>query len=152
MKQDKDLTISLMTLVSLLRDTDRCNESVMNKIISSPACRRFQSMRQQTAFDTQVKAGAWIDAAITLVTIALPTWTIRRIVRDDGLWLCSLSRHIELPIEFDDTAEGFHHDLALAILSAFVQARLSPDAGASPVATPKLRPDEHDFVCCENFV
>jgi hypothetical protein len=36
-------------------------------------------------------AGAWADAAITLVGFELPNWKPRRLVYEDDEWLCSLS-------------------------------------------------------------
>lgn len=147
MKQDNN---SLNTLASLLRNANGCDEGVLNEVIGS-ACHRFQSMRARTDFDQKIKAGAWVDAIMTLIAAEMPAWTLRRIARDDALWICSLSRHPDLPIELDDTAEAFHRDLPLAMLSAFIEARLAVSIRHVPATTPKLRPQDHHAVCCENF-
>src|SRR5689334_18349387 len=34
---------------------------------------------------------AWTEAGLALIEVGLPQWTLRRIVRDDGEWLCTLS-------------------------------------------------------------
>ena len=65
--------------------------------------------------------GAWTDAALALIELELPQWRVRRLAYDDGEWYCSLSRGRELPDWLDQPVEGRHADLALAILSAFVE-------------------------------
>ena len=150
MIQDNNHPISLGTLPAMLRNTHRCDEGVLNQVINS-ACDRFQSVRARTCFDEQVKAGAWVDATMILIAVEMPAWRLRRIVLDDGLWVCSLSRHPDLPLELDDTAEAFHRDLPLAVLSAFVEARLTTTRHPVPITAPKLHPQAHYAVCCENF-
>jgi hypothetical protein len=41
--------------------------------------------------DQLIKAGAWSDAALTLIELELPAWKVRRLVYEDGEWFCSLS-------------------------------------------------------------
>jgi len=108
-------------------------------------------MRARTQFDQHVKSGAFVDAVMTLLVLEMPAWTLRRIVREDGLWLCSLSRHPDLPVELDDTAEAFHRDLPLAMLGAFVEARRATTSHIIAVTTPKLPQEGQHAVCCENF-
>ncbi|HWU25449.1 MAG TPA: hypothetical protein VN154_03520, partial [Rhizomicrobium sp.] len=55
-----------------------------------------------------ISAGAWLDAALLLLAIESPGWTMRRLIHDDGQWHCSLSRTPNIPIEFDDTIESHH--------------------------------------------
>src|SRR5262249_27688341 len=38
------------------------------------------------------EAGAWTDAALALIELELPAWSLRRLVYEDGEWLCSLTR------------------------------------------------------------
>ena len=68
-------------------------------------------------------AGAWTDAALTLVELEQPEWKLRRLAHEDGQWFCCLSRRPELPIEMDDTAEANNALLPLAILDALAEAR-----------------------------
>ena len=70
-----------------------------------------------------IESGAWTDAALALIDLELPQWQLRRIAYDEGEWHCALSRERELPDWLDQSAEGRHADLALAILSAFVEAQ-----------------------------
>ena len=94
--------------------------------IISQTCRRFPSTGQsaKTArIERLIESGAWTDAALALIDLELPQWQLRRIAYDEGEWHCALSRERELPDWLDQSAEGRHTDLALAILSAFVEAR-----------------------------
>jgi hypothetical protein len=67
-----------------------------------------------------------------------------------------LSRHCEIPIEFDDTAEAVHESLPLAILTAFVEAQRRQittfgvaTSGPAPRTAPAVAQDS--LVCCDNF-
>jgi hypothetical protein len=68
-------------------------------------------------------AGAWVDAALALLKLELPYWVVRRLIREDDEWLCTLSRQPALPLEFDIVAEARHQLLPVAILLALLQAR-----------------------------
>ena len=70
-----------------------------------------------------VEAEAWTDAALALIEMELPGWKLRRLAYEDGEWICSLSSQPYLPAQIDDTADSNHEVLALALLSAFVEAR-----------------------------
>jgi hypothetical protein len=99
-----------------------------------------------------IEAGAWTDAALSIVELGLPNWRIRRLVHEDGEWLCSLSHEPNLPIELDDTADASHEALPLAIPLAFVQARhLAAAAQIRQADQPHLEPAAIGAVCCENF-
>jgi hypothetical protein len=103
--------------------------------------------------DRLIEAGAWTDAALALIDIELPAWKLRRLVHEDGEWLCSLSREPNLPAELDDSADARHEVLPLAILSALVEARRK--TGAVPAtSTPTLgqvRRTSSYAVCCDSF-
>ena len=59
---------------------------------------------------------------------------MRRLAYDDGEWYCALSRERELPDWLGQSVESRHADLALALLSAFVEVqRLSADAPRTSV-------------------
>ena len=72
-----------------------------------------------------IQSQAWTDAALALIELELPLWQVRRIAYDEGEWYCALSRDRELPDWLDRSIEAHHADLSLAILSAFVDARLA---------------------------
>ena len=127
----------------------------MAEIIGT-ACRRFPSSGQseKTArIEQLIRSGAWTDAALALIDLELPRWQVRRIAYDEGEWYCALSRERELPDWLDQSIEARHADLALAILSAFVEAqRISaPSSRTSvPVVTASASP-LYEPVCCDNF-
>jgi hypothetical protein len=70
-----------------------------------------------------IDSQAWTDATLALIDLELPQWQVRRLAYDDGEWYCALSRQRELPDWLDQSIETRHADLALAILSAFVEAQ-----------------------------
>jgi hypothetical protein len=124
--------------------------------IVSQTCRRFPSVGQsgKTArIERLIQSGAWTDAALALIDLELPQWQLRRIAYDEGEWHCALSRERELPDWLDQSAEGRHADLALAILSAFVEARrLSARADRTSVPMVPQKTDVfYQPVLTENF-
>ena len=101
-----------------------------------------------------IGAGAWNDAALALIELELPAWKLRRLVYEDGEWHCSLSKQPNLPMELDDTADASHEVLALAILSAFLQAAHRTSAAREPglPTVPHVRAtSDYAVVCCDNF-
>ena len=78
---------------------------------------------------------------------------MRRIAYDEGEWHCALSRQRELPEWLDQSIEGRHADLALAILSAFVEA-LRVSAPSSRPSVPMVSQEANTLyepVCSDNF-
>jgi hypothetical protein len=128
---------------------------LFRKVIESGACTRLSALRQMgktITLDRILESGAWTDAAITLIGFELPSWSVRRLVCEDGEWLCSLSRQPNLPIFLDELAEGSHAVLALAVLRAFVAARCRSAATqqvAAPV--PLALPRPAYVFCCDNL-
>jgi len=124
-----------------LGDAKEVTPKLMSDLVAT-ICRRFPSIgaSETTArIKDLIQHGAWTDAALALVDLELPLWQVRRIAYDDGEWYCALSRERELPDWLDRSIEARHTDLALAILSAFVQARRisSPSIQTSvPVVAP----------------
>jgi hypothetical protein len=116
------------------------------------ACTRLPAGKA-ARIDQLIEVGAWSDAALTLIELELPAWKLRRIVYEDGKWLCSLSRAPNLPVELDDTADASHEVLPLAILSAFVEARrrASVMRETSLRIVPQVRPISGYAICCDNF-
>src|SRR6478672_10763981 len=108
-----------------LRDAYGVTAEFLSDIIRE-TCRRFPSTEgsaKAARVDRLIQSQAWTDAALALIDLELPQWQIRRLAYDDGEWYCSLSRQREVPDWLDEAIETRHADLALAILSAFVEAR-----------------------------
>jgi hypothetical protein len=128
---------------------------LMAQIIGA-TCRRFPSAGQtaKTArIERLIGSQAWTDAALALIDLELPQWQLRRIAYDEGEWHCALSRQRELPEWLDQPVEARHADLALALLSAFVEAQRSA-ASPNRTSVPTVPQDTKAFytpVCCDNF-
>jgi len=106
--------------------------------------------------DRLLEAGAYTDAAIVLLGLEMPNWKIRRLVYENGEWLCSLSRQPNAPIEFDEMAEGVHRLLALAVLRALLEARRLKSVERACKHSPDNRRLEYSLgpsvpVHCDNF-
>jgi hypothetical protein len=94
--------------------------------VIADACTRLPVLNRAgkaVRIDRLIAAGAWTDAALALIELELPAWKLRRLVYEDGEWHCCLSKQPSLPVAFDETADASHEVLALAILSAFLEAR-----------------------------
>ncbi len=142
------------TLSDRLRDSYVVTADFIGDIIRE-TCRRFPSQVQsgKTARVEQlIRAGAWTDAALALIDLELPQWQVRRLAYDEGEWHCTLSRQRELPDWLDEPIETHHADLALAILSAFVEARRTntPSIRPSVPAAPQTSP-RYEAVNADNF-
>jgi hypothetical protein len=143
------------TLNDRLRDSFALTAEFIADIISE-SCRRFPSQSQtgKTArVERLIASGAWTDAALALIDLELPQWQVRRLVYDEGEWYCALSRERELPDWLDQAIESHHTDLALAILTAFVEAQRA-NATASKTSVPMVPQDvspHYEPVCCDNF-
>ena len=112
-------------LVARLRNANAVTADIMSDVIGQ-ACRRFPSLGQSEKslrLERLLESGAWTDAALALIDLELPQWQLRRIAYDEGEWHCALSRQRELPEWLDSAIEARHADLALAMLSAFVEAQ-----------------------------
>jgi hypothetical protein len=154
-----------MTLLPKYQDPGELNDrlqrasgvtaELMSEIMTS-TCRRFPSVGQteKTArIERLVSSGAWTDAALALIDLELPFWQVRRIAYDEGEWYCALSRERELPDWLDRSVEAWHADLAVAILSAYVEAQCISTAASRP-SVPAVRPDAdplHESVSCDHF-
>ncbi len=150
-----DQAALLDRLDDAVRRAPRPTHGLVSKIIAG-ACSRIPVLckaGKAAEVDRMVELGAWTDAALTLVTLELPDWTLRRLIREDGQWHCSLSRQPNLPIEYDDTADAIHEVMPLAILLAFLQARRrTAHAAQSVPAVPLANPGSAGLIfCCENF-
>jgi hypothetical protein len=78
---------------------------------------------------------------------------IRRIACEGGEWFCSLSQQPHLPLALDETADGTHDDLPLAVLRALVEAlRINAAQRDTPAHVPLIGPTSAIPVCCDNFI
>ncbi|WP_439364114.1 hypothetical protein ACNJYD_29700 [Bradyrhizobium sp. DASA03005] len=147
--------LDLPSLAERLRKAHATTRPLMLDIIGH-ACRRIPSLgdSERTARLTRlIDVGAWADAALVVMELELPMWQVRRIAYDDGEWHCALSRERELPDWLDAAVEARHADLALALLSAFVEVR-ALTADASRPSVPSVRPmldPLYEPVACDHF-
>ena len=123
---------------------------------SHETCRRFPSTEgsaKAARIERLIQSQAWTDAALALIDLELPQWQVRRLAYDDGEWYCALSRQRELPDWLDQSIEARHADLALAILSAFVEAqRVSAPSSRTSVPPVARRADAaYEPICSDNF-
>ncbi|WP_456617982.1 MULTISPECIES: hypothetical protein [unclassified Bradyrhizobium] len=138
-----------------LRNAHTMTRPLMREIIDL-ACRRLASPGQSersTHVMRLIDAEAWTDAALALMAVELPLWQVRRIAYDEGEWHCALSRERELPDWLDAAVEAHHTDLALALLSAFVEVRALAVEVSRP-SVPSVRPTLdplYEPVGCDNF-
>jgi hypothetical protein len=126
---------------------------IMANVIGK-ACIRIASQgpAAKARLDRLVESGAWTEASLALVELELPQWKLRRLVYDDGEWLCSLSRQPRLPLGLDEVAEASHEVMPLAILIALLEARRAAASSVSDVSTvPRVRSLPSYAVGCDNF-
>ena len=147
--------ITPANLSDLLRDAAGVTATLMQEIIGH-ACRRFASSAStaKTArIERLIAATAWADAGLALIDLELPQWQLRRIAYDGGEWYCALSRERELPDWLDQSIEARHPDLALAILSALIDAQgtVAPRTRTSVPVVPRGADVIGMPFCCDNF-
>jgi hypothetical protein len=142
-------------LADRLRDAPEVTAELMSEILAETR-RRFPSVgrkRNTARIEHLIRSEAWTDAALTLIDLELPQWQVRRIAYDQGEWHCALSRQRELPEWLDQSIETHHADLPLAILSAFVDARLAhaPSNRTSVPFVPREANPLYEPVMTDNF-
>jgi hypothetical protein len=136
-----------------LRRAQAITRDLVSDVIAQ-ACMRFaaQGASAKARVARLIESGAWTDAALALLELELPQWKLRRLVYEDGEWLCSLSRQPWLPSGFDEVAEASHETLPVAIVIALLQARrAAAESAAAVTSVPQLRPAAGHAVCCDNF-
>ncbi|MGY8668332.1 hypothetical protein Q3C01_39015 [Bradyrhizobium sp. UFLA05-109] len=144
-----------IALTERLRIAHVVTRPLMQDILDK-ACRRMPWLgRSEKAgrLTRLIDAEAWADAALALLELELPLWQVRRIVYDQGEWYCALSRERELPDWLDSSIETQHADLALALLSAFIEAQmLSAEATRPSVPSVRAALDPlYEPATCDNF-
>ena len=143
------------SLSQRLRAAPAMTPPLMHDVIDH-ACRRIPSLgdsERTTRIMRLIDVEAWADAALALIELELPLWQVRRIAYDEGEWHCALSRERELPDWLDTAVEARHADLALALLSAFVEVRaLAVDVSRPSVPSVRPAPDSlYEPIGCDNF-
>ena len=136
-----------------LRCADAFTPDLLSDVIAQ-ACTRFAAhgATAKAKIDRLLESGAWTDATLALLELELPHWKLRRLIYEDGEWLCSLSNQPKLPLDLDDVAESSHESLPLAILSAFLAARRVAAANATRVTgVLQTHYTPSHAVCCDNF-
>lgn len=103
-----------------------------------------------------IELEAWTEAALALVELELPRWKVRRLVYEEGAWLCSLSKQWNLPAWLSDNVEVRHESLPLAILIAVIEARRCAEPSPSPLASSVPHCGREvsapaEIMCCDNF-
>jgi hypothetical protein len=135
-------------LVDRLHDAPAVPADLISEVIGKP------SRRLPARIERLIQSGAWTDAALALLELQLPHWQLRRLAYDDGEWHCALSPQRELPDWLDDrSVESRHADLAMAILSAFVDVRskYAPPRKASVPAASWPASPLYEPLNCDNF-
>jgi hypothetical protein len=118
------------------------------------ACARLPALKglgSAARLERLIDAGAWAEAALALVELEMPAWSVRRLACERGEWVCSLSRQPNLPIAVDDTAEASHEVLALAILRAVIEVRRRSAAAEMKSAVPSVAASSQRMFCCDSF-
>jgi hypothetical protein len=139
-------------LEAKLRRAEEVTSELMSDVMAI-GCGRFHALGAATKVKVSrlIEAGAWTDAALALLELELPRWKLRRIMQDDGEWLCTLSKQPGVPLEYDEVSEASHEILPLAILVAFVQARQLATTNVAVNSIPQVKPSLGHAMCCDNF-
>lgn len=155
MRLEENDPVSLDALENALRTAEKPSLDLLSKIIAG-ACSRIPALARAESLTRIIRLaemGAWTEATLELIQLELPRWTVRRLVYDNGEWLCSLSQQPNLPIALDDCAEASHEVLPLAMLCAFLEARRRRHGAQESVsAVPQVTQTPVDHImCCENY-
>jgi hypothetical protein len=128
---------------------DLIHDVIVNACTSLPVLKKAG---KATDIGWLIEVGAWCDAALALIEIEFPAWSVRRIIYEDGQWFCSLTREPNLPAALDDTADGNHHALPLAVLDALLEVRRRTNIrDTRPPTVPQVRSTSGYPICCDNF-
>ena len=155
MRLDANNPMSLDALDNALQNAQEPSLDLFSKIINS-ACTRVPALARTERLNRVIRLaeiGGWTEATLALIELELPLWRVRRLVYENGEWLCSLSQQPNLPVTLDDCAEATHEVLPLAMLCAFVEACRRRHTRQPSVSTvPQVRqPHWEHFICCDNY-
>src|SRR5580692_10911368 len=88
-----DTESRLQDLQDQLRRAQVITPGLMSRLVAG-ACTRIATPSCATKakrIDRLIELEAWTEAALALVELQLPQWKLRRLVYEEGAWLCSLS-------------------------------------------------------------
>jgi hypothetical protein len=153
-----DIESRLVVLQDQLRRVQVVTPGLMSKLVAG-ACTRItmpSCAAKAAQIDRLIESEAWTEAALVLVELELPLWKLRRLVYEEGAWLCSLSKQWNLPVWLSDSAEARHESLPLAILSALIEAHQygEPSSKRAATSVPQCRLETSspvEIMCCDNF-
>lgn len=115
----------------------------VDRSATSPISRRLREL---------VDVHAWTEAALALIEMELPRWSLARLVLDEGEWMCTLSRHPQMPAWLDEVVDGRHPSMPLAILAAAIMAHDADLHGADALTrSVPAAPRQAEALCCDNF-
>jgi hypothetical protein len=139
-----------------LRRAQLVTPALMAKVLLGGGGAMPSAVTKAARIGRLVELGAWTEAALALVELQLPQWKVRRLVCEEGVWLCSLSRQWKLPAWLADDVETRHESLPLAILAAVVEARRCALPSSRPRASSVPQcgaegDDAAETMCCDNF-
>jgi hypothetical protein len=128
---------------------------LMSKVVAV-ACSRITMPVKAARIDRLIESEAWTEAALLLVELALPDWKLRRLVYEDGAWLCSLSKQCGPRVWLMDCAEARHESLPLSILSVLIEAQQCGEPPSMRAASSVPRcgvasSSPFETMCCDNF-
>jgi hypothetical protein len=135
-----------------LRGAQEVTAELMSDV--TQVCGRFEAVGRapRARVSRLIESGAWTDAALALLELQLPHWKVRRLVQEDGEWLCTLSRQPQLPLGLDEVIETTHEVLPLAILIAMLDARRAAStSSAESMVVPRVRQFTGHAINCDNF-
>lgn len=155
LSSERDSTERLSRLTDELRQASVLTPDLVTRIVAH-ACTRVPNLTRTPKAERLERlqvAEAWTDAVLLLMELELLMWRPRRLVYDGGEWVCSLSRHCEVPIELDETAEGRHQTLPMAILLSFIEAKqlLAASGIVGVPSVPQVSTEAAHTLCCDNF-
>ena len=145
-------THDLSRLEARLRGAQEITPELMSDVMQ--VCERLDAVSRtpRARVIRLIESGAWTDAALALLQLELPRWKVRRLVQEGAEWLCTLSRHPQLPLDLDEPIEDTHEILPLAILIAMLDARhaavISP---AESGIVPRVSQSTGYALNCDNF-
>ena len=145
----------LSRLIHELRQASVLTPKLVSRVLAD-ACTRAPNLvrtHRIERLERLAASEAWTDAVLSLLELELPMWRPRRLMCDGDEWVCSLSRHREMPIEFDETAEGRHEALPLAILLSLIEAKrlLAASGFVAAPSVPQVQTEAAQTLCCDNF-
>jgi len=141
------LPLKTMNLLSAFREPNGLRSLTVMLDQLSYAPQRLQPVHRL------IEAGAPVDAALALLALELPGWTVSHIGRDEDEWYCTLANRpwADPPcgLRVGDTVTAHHPELGQAIVEALLEARAAPIPPIDRRGTAATWPCQ--IACCENY-